>query len=274
MTIDSAALARSKQLNSGGPAPTLISQKAALAESDQPLDNRAAVAHERFVAFAFAGAELVVEIDSTGTMTFAAGAFQSKFGRPAEAFVGRPIRDLFAPRDQEMFERSLLLLGETGRLLPTEIELSDPGNSRVALGGLVLAPRAGSTRLCLSLARLPTMAAPSRRPMTARDLAKRVDSHCIAGGPASISFLQFEVQPRPGRRLCRSVTRTGHGGSGDDRPERDRERTRAGAVRSDRARRLGRKSCTDRERAGSGVAGARRCGERLPRPRWTWTARG
>jgi len=52
-----------------------------------PVHMRRAENNERFIAFAFAGAEMVVETDASGIITYAAGAFQSKSARPKRSSV-------------------------------------------------------------------------------------------------------------------------------------------------------------------------------------------
>ena len=62
---------------------------------------RRADASERFVAFAFAAADMVTEVDPDGTITFAAGAFRSKLGRSPDDWVGGPLTDLVTPADRD-----------------------------------------------------------------------------------------------------------------------------------------------------------------------------
>lgn len=130
-------------------------------------DRRAAstAPNERFVAFAFAGAELLVEVGPAGTVLFAAGAFRSLFGRPPDSFVGLPLRELAAPSERDTLDRLIALLAERGRLLPTMIRLADEHRTPVAIAGLVI-PGQGQdqdrpARLCLSFSRPPSQAAAS-----------------------------------------------------------------------------------------------------------------
>jgi PAS domain-containing protein len=82
------------------------------------------VVDERFVGFAFAGADLVAEIDGDGIVTYADGAFRSLFGRPPEAFIGHRVQELVAAVDHEALDAALTLLIERGRLSPLVIRLS------------------------------------------------------------------------------------------------------------------------------------------------------
>ena len=62
---------------------------------------------DRFVIFAFAAAELLVEADLQGNITFAEGAFRARFGRPAQEFLGKPVASLVATSDRPAFATAL-----------------------------------------------------------------------------------------------------------------------------------------------------------------------
>ena len=125
-------------------------------EEVQVRGRRAVPEHDRFVAFAFAGANLVTECDSAGVVSYAAGAFRSEFGVAPEQFVGRHVSELVSPADQEALGEGLLLLRERGRLLPITIRLSNARRTPLALAGLML-PREGDPPcLCLTFAALPS----------------------------------------------------------------------------------------------------------------------
>ena len=68
-------------------------------------DGEAARQRERWVAFAFTGADLLVEATPDGVIRFAAGPFRLRFGADPESFVGRRATTLIAPPDQAAFRR-------------------------------------------------------------------------------------------------------------------------------------------------------------------------
>jgi EAL domain-containing protein (putative c-di-GMP-specific phosphodiesterase class I) len=147
---------------------------------------------ERFVAFAFAGADMVVETDAGGIVTYAAGAFHSKFGRPPEAFIDHAVRELVAPVDHEVLDTALLLLAERGRLLPLMIRLSDRERTPLALAGMALPARGFPLRLCLSFARPPAPLASVRRAGgTPHALARAAEARLRAGTPCDLSLLEI-----------------------------------------------------------------------------------
>jgi len=112
-----------------------------------PLDSR-----ERLLAFAFAASDLLVEVDRDQRVTFAAGAFQTRLGRPGEAFLGQPVSRLVAAEDHAALETALAHLSARGRLPPMGVRIADPARTPFALAGL--AARNGE-RFCLTFGQLP-----------------------------------------------------------------------------------------------------------------------
>ncbi len=121
---------------------------------------------DRYVAFAFAAADLLLEADSSGIVRFAGGAAQSLLGVEAEALVGRPFLDLLVPADRPLVRSSLAVLARRGRLAPLPIRLSG-GESRAAvLRGFCFPGDAKILRLTLTL---PTPSVPRPASADARD---------------------------------------------------------------------------------------------------------
>ena len=107
----------------------------------------------RFVVFAFASAELLVETDLRGRISFAEGAFRARFGQEAQRFLGRPVISLVAPADRPAFATALGLLSEQGRLKPAALKLADEANTAFSVAGLRLSD--GDAKLVLTFAPLP-----------------------------------------------------------------------------------------------------------------------
>jgi len=72
----------------------------------------------RLLAFAFAGADLLFEIDRAGTVLFATGATSGFSG--SDDLVGRPARDLFQPSERYLITRGLTS-GERAGPLPVTL---------------------------------------------------------------------------------------------------------------------------------------------------------
>ena len=65
---------------------------------------------ERFLAFAFAGADLLLEATADGRIAFAAGAFRSRLGCEPDSLLGRPAAAVVAAEDAAAFATCLALL--------------------------------------------------------------------------------------------------------------------------------------------------------------------
>jgi EAL domain-containing protein (putative c-di-GMP-specific phosphodiesterase class I) len=112
---------------------------------------------DRFVAFAFAAADLLVEVEPDGRITFAAGAFRSRLGSDPEAFLHRQVEDLASGEDRAQLAASVAMLAGRGRLQPTLIRLADPARTPFVLSGLALPTEAGAPgALCLTFGPIPT----------------------------------------------------------------------------------------------------------------------
>ena len=109
---------------------------------------------DRFLTFAFAAADLLVETGAGATITFAAGAFRHHLGEAPEAFVGRPLQDLIALEERNALAVAMQLLAARGRLPPTAIRLNDGRGTPFALAGL--APAGPQGHFCLTFGPLPT----------------------------------------------------------------------------------------------------------------------
>ena len=135
---------------------------------------------------------MVVETDASGIVTYAAGAFHSKFKRPPEAFVNHSVRELVASVDHEVLDTALMLLVERGRLLPLMIRLSDPERTPLALAGMALPAQGFPLRLCLSFARPPAPLASVRRAGgTPHAFARAAEARMRAGTPGNLGLLEI-----------------------------------------------------------------------------------
>lgn len=110
---------------------------------------------ERFVAFAFAGADLLVETNLEGQIAFTAGAFRLRYGAPPESFMGQDVTELIAVPDRGSFAAALAALPERGRLSPTVMRLANDEQTPFVVSGLHLALPGETPRLCLSMGPVP-----------------------------------------------------------------------------------------------------------------------
>ena len=107
---------------------------------------------DRFVAFAFSGADLLVELDQAAVIGFCAGGAQSLLGLTPEALRGMPFLDLVADDDREaalgVFDR----LRRTRRIVGMLLRLRHPSGRThlVELAGLSAPDMGGRLHLTLS----------------------------------------------------------------------------------------------------------------------------
>lgn len=111
------------------------------------------LSRERLVTFAFAAAELLVEIAPDASITWAAGAFPARFGEAAEGFVGRQLASLIAPADHGALGRTLMTAALCGHVAPVLLRLSDAAGTPCALAALILP--GPQRRLCVTLGPVP-----------------------------------------------------------------------------------------------------------------------
>ncbi len=81
----------------------------------------------RFLGFAFASADLLLEIDPEGKVVFLMGATQRVLGMDQATAMGKSWRELFAAHDHDLVEALIAGLGSADRRGPIRIELPLPG---------------------------------------------------------------------------------------------------------------------------------------------------
>lgn len=153
-----------------------------------PCRKRLGSDHDRFVAFAFASAALMIEATPDGTIGYAAGAFRTEFGSAAESFIGRKLQELVAPTDHDALTEGLLLLRERGRLLPITIRLANAARTSLALSGLMLPANGRAPSLCLTFAPLPSP--PGHAIGTAPGLVRAAEARLRSGQRSDLQLLE------------------------------------------------------------------------------------
>lgn len=103
----------------------------------------------RLLGFAFAGADLLIELDDSGKVAFGAGATQAMLGVSDDAVVGKTWRDFVLAADRPMVDSLLDGLIDGARCGPITIRLMGEGNKTVAFGARRLA--ANGNRICCAM---------------------------------------------------------------------------------------------------------------------------
>lgn len=113
---------------------------------------------DRFIAFAFAGADLLLELGDDDVVTYAAGAGEPLYGVAEADLQGRSLAEFIYPRDRQRFTEALERLHNTGRLDHIPLALMSPGGTvtRMRLAGIRLPQFPNTYHLALS--RIPPMA--------------------------------------------------------------------------------------------------------------------
>lgn len=88
----------------------------------------------RFLGFAFANADVLIEVRAGGTISFATGAVQHLLGVREAALIGQPIEMAIAPGDRGLVQRLLRTLGPNCRLTPRTVTLSVQNRAAVLSG--------------------------------------------------------------------------------------------------------------------------------------------
>lgn len=115
---------------------------------------------DRYVAFAFAAADLLLEVARDGRILFASGAAQQLTGKGDQALIGTSLYQLLAPEDRGSVAAEVSVadasLGERGgRVVPFQVRLGDAGGPVAVLGICRLPEGNGSFYLTFSLAAPP-----------------------------------------------------------------------------------------------------------------------
>ncbi len=135
--------------------------KSEMAQASDPIRAE----RDRFVAFAFAAADLLLEVDENGKITFAAGALKALTQRDAGALSGRAFTELLADSDRALVKVLLASLKDGGRLSPILVQLANPVALNVMLGGCRLPTPRECYQITLTVltARMPVDVRPGNR---------------------------------------------------------------------------------------------------------------
>jgi len=162
----------------------------AVASSGAPLPSPGATPSQkdRFLAFAFTAADLLIEAAADGTILFASGAFTARFDQPPEAFVGRHMRRLFCPADRQALDLAVSTTAMRGRIPPTALRLSDRHGTAMSLSGLASPTAEG--RLCFTLGRVPVLPAAAEAASNAIAFAQLAEAQARSEDSGGVGLLE------------------------------------------------------------------------------------
>jgi EAL domain-containing protein (putative c-di-GMP-specific phosphodiesterase class I) len=107
-------------------------------------------AYDRFISFMFGAADLLIETDPRGQISFIGGATQRLDPAGPGALIGRPFVELFAPEDRAIAEARVARMRAQGNMMPVVVRLKRDGGPATIFGGCAL-PN-GHTVLFLAVA--------------------------------------------------------------------------------------------------------------------------
>jgi PAS domain S-box-containing protein len=131
---------------------------------------------DRFVAFAFAASDVLMEVDQDGSVVFVSGSVKSLLGRSTNELMGTNVADLAADEDWIVLSEFLKKLQVTGRASDRLITLSSNDNKihQVSVSGMSSPQRRGIHHLAIKrvpLASRRSEAQIPEQPMNVLDFA-------------------------------------------------------------------------------------------------------
>jgi len=110
---------------------------------------------ERFVAFAFAAAEIFLEVDGSGKILFEGGAADRLGDETKKTLIGENILDVIDDDDREVYKALITHLEHKGRIGPLPLRFLSAGTRTVALRVFALNMPDGDGRTFLALRAAP-----------------------------------------------------------------------------------------------------------------------
>ncbi len=97
------------------------------------MNSRSAPRLDRFVAFSFCWAEIVIELDARHRITFMESLSGDILGGSAATFTGKPVHDLVCDDDQPLLRNVLKAVHDHGRIEDIDIRFRDAAGAPVPL---------------------------------------------------------------------------------------------------------------------------------------------
>lgn len=119
---------------------------------------------DRFIAFAFAGADLLLEVGSDDVIAYSAGAGEALYGMSDSDLTAKRLGEFIHAKDKKRFEDAILKLKNTGRLDHTVITMTGAKGSlsKLRMAGIRLPQFPDTYHLVLSHIPPVAAAAPDR----------------------------------------------------------------------------------------------------------------
>jgi len=109
---------------------------------------------ERFVAFSFAAADLLIELDQTGEICFVSGAAKGITGRDIDELMGMRFEEVLDPLDRRMISHLLANMSEGERISPVAARMKKTNVASI-MGACSLPRTHGHLYLTINVTGLP-----------------------------------------------------------------------------------------------------------------------
>jgi EAL domain-containing protein (putative c-di-GMP-specific phosphodiesterase class I) len=123
---------------------------------------------DRFVSFAFAGSDLLLEVGQDGIVTYAAGMTELLLGRTNKDLTGAQLPSLVRPADRHTLSEAMRRIEKGGRFDSLKITLAPPADGQLGhdmvMSGLCTHPDRGSLHLVFRKMNGATLAATANSP--------------------------------------------------------------------------------------------------------------
>jgi EAL domain-containing protein (putative c-di-GMP-specific phosphodiesterase class I) len=144
-------------------------------------DDRLKDERNRFLAFAFAAADLLIEVDAHLHVTFAVGAAEGLLGRSIAGLIHVNFLDLFVEKDSSVIRAAVRRMHAKSRMEPIALRMVNPAGKevRIALSGCRMPFANGMIHFAISALR-PALAAETSEAETNSNLLSKEDFEASA----------------------------------------------------------------------------------------------
>ncbi|MBO6826305.1 MAG: PAS domain S-box protein, partial [Sneathiella sp.] len=141
---------------------------------------------ERFVAFSFAAADLLIELDKDGAICFVSGAAKGITGKSTDELMGASFVDILDPLDQRVINYLLGNMKEGQRISPVSARMQNTNVSSV-IGACSLPRSHGHKYLTINVSGLPAAQSLAVNRDTETGLLDKTDFVQLANDQLSIA---------------------------------------------------------------------------------------
>ncbi len=156
---------------------------------------------DRFLTFAFAASDVLIEVDDDGKIVFVAGSVKSLLGQPADRLMGSDISLIADKGDRVLLSEYLKKLIATGRATDRLIHAAaeaDGKKIRISVAGMSSPQRKGIHHLAIKRVPLASRPAQSQAPSSPMDVLDFANNAALLSNEArdageNLNFAMYDV---------------------------------------------------------------------------------